>query len=510
MSSTQTIYFPKYDPFKGFNGYVLENEYDNFNSNLQTNINPFTFKVDPEFAKKKTKLELKKMGKEKELELLVNAINSISSDVVLRGDDREVKTKLNFLNKKYEFLEKVPEEKWDYVVGVIVPDLTGKITPSKPKYNNNEIQVIAKILLKIFKHQDIKAHKIVQSNIKGYVNLPLRVFWEYDSLLNEKTSEILVNALSYFVILGKADFVSTILQSIDIFTKKKSEACELYKEILKLGDPKEYDRFCNSRSDNDNNCDDDYIEGNIEKAFEELKKSLEDKLDRDDNTTQEQKVFRHRLGFSFIDKLYDYLEKFNKSFIERKKYLVDENAYIWRYTKKMDGKEIVNWVIDGYDAPEGAHPKYSCYISLNKFLKFVVENKNFFAKRNVLLTTLSLSDLSNLNVKSANQTCKVDQSTAAQQKTICWNGINQSVKNAVKLPIPNQKKGDKLVENNNNISKIAMFCIGSDDFSYCVENDIYASNRGSYYNDDYENYENDAYGYVDVNEDVYEDESEIE
>jgi hypothetical protein len=498
MSYTAKICFTKYDPLKGINEYFSGYEYDEFNKNTQSNISPYSFKVDSEFAKQKTKSELKRIGKEKELELLSEAINVISLEMTSAKDKSEQEKKLNFLNHKYKILKNISEEKWEFVVGTILPDLTGKITPSKQKYSNSEIQVIAKILLKIFKHPDIKTHKMIQNNIKEYVNLPIKIFWDYGTILGEKTSEILVNALSYFVILGKADFVSTILQSIDIFTKKKSEASELYKEIIKLGDPKEYERLYNNQ--NGYNYDDDYTEGNIENAFDELKQRLEDKLDKDNNTKQEQKVFRPRLGLSFIDKLYDHLEKFNKANIEKKKFEInDEFSYIWRFTKKIEGVESVNWVIGCYDAPDGAHPKYSYYIDLYKFLRFVVVDKNFFAKKNIILTAPSLDGLCDSNDISTKQ-------SVSSQKTSCWNGINQSVKNAVNLPVQNlkkDKKDDKNGERTGNSIKLCMtnyaYNNDIDEFYHFVENNNYMSDKNDYHLNDYD--EN-------INYDDYENESD--
>lgn len=476
MSSEQKLYFSKYDIYKGLNENFVGDINDDFN---RTTIQfmPFRFKVDSEFAKKTKTKELKEMGKREELRIITDEQKNLSLQLETSNTKLELQRKLTFMNQKYKALKNTPSENWEFTICEIIPDLTGKITASKHKYNSNDIQILAKVLVKIFRHAEIKAHKYVQNNIKEYVNLPLRINWDYELILGEITSNILTNALSYFVVLGKADFVSMILQSIDIFTKKKSEASELYREILRLGNPAEYERLLNQ-----DQYEDEYKEGNMENTFEELEIRLEDKRDKDNYISQEQKVFRSRVGETFIDKLYEHLDKLNKENINNKKYCVDDNSYIWRYTKKVNNNEIVNWVISGYDAPDDAHPKYSYYINLNKFLKFVVINKNFFAKKNLNLIAPSLNELISSSKHSDEKTQHI-----SCQKTSCWNGNNQSIKDAINLPIQPQitKKENKKEEQN----KDKIFTNYSINDNYIRDHDyiIHCNNHRNNYNDESDN-----------------------
>jgi hypothetical protein len=263
-------------------------------------------------------------------------------------------------------------------------------------------------------------------NIKKYIGQfgNIRIFSDFTNIFDDDTLRLLLKSLSYFVKLEKAEYVSIILQAIDIFSSKKTEASSLYREIIKIGDPEQYELIFNKKEDETFGT-----EVNPKVFFDELREQLEEKS----LNTNTQKLFKAKQVLTFIEQLYDYLDKFYES--TTKKTGVDISPklkvlYIWRCTSIIDKtskREIINWLIKNEEeVPEKAHPKYSQYVNLFEFVKFVVNDNKFFRKRELLFDAPQLEGLA---------------SVIPPKKSLgCWGNVSQAVRDATNFPPPTIKK----------------------------------------------------------------------
>jgi hypothetical protein len=322
--------------------------------------------------------------------------------------------------------------------------LTGKVTSSKFSYNREDIENISNTLVVLFKDERIQTQIILIKAVKKYIDstsfIPnsqrLKIFRKFSPMFGTETSDILLKSLSYFILKENINFVNRILQAIDIFTKKENVANEIFRAV----NPPELVK--------DNEQEIEWIEGNNISFFNELKEKLEESVEKK-QVNKCNNVFRPGRGSSFMDRIVDYLEKFNKSKIDKTKYTIDSNLYVWRFTKKIGGNEIVYWAINPYEEiPNGAHPKYSRYIKLFSFVQFVVVEKDFFARQNALESLPSLDSFGSSGANNSKNTKKNNRkenfptlsSSSSQVVKSCWNGNNKSIMDAASLPNPIVKK----------------------------------------------------------------------
>jgi hypothetical protein len=400
--------------------FTVENNYHPKPTKFQADMNPLS---GAEEAK------LRDIGKKKELELIASEIEKISNEyeicVEKKSHDKlmELNKKKKFLIFKFGVLEKISPKFWEYFVKKILGETDDKIVKSKEFYSNKDITFIAKILAKVFKNDEILSHIVDKKIVEKYIPISnIRISWEFDEIFGSKTYDLLLKSLSYFVFNRKVDFINVILQAIDIFANKKNDK-NLYKEIWKIGDPDRYDAKFN-KQENFGKL------GNPKNYFVELRDKLEKKMEEKTKTNN---IFPPRyVAYSVSDKaidiIYDNLEKANNAMINKKSFDIDKKIYLWRYTKLVDEKEMVYWMIkDDGKPPNDAHSKYSEYFELCQFVKYIVNDTDFFAKKNALLNSVSL--------------CELTQSKPAPPiNRGCWDGTNQKIKDAINLPVKKEEK----------------------------------------------------------------------
>jgi hypothetical protein len=417
------IDFPNYNMYSGIELFHPKEEQSGFDIGEINRYSPkasaFVTNIDPN---PENEDELKARAKEMELKKISDEIEKISDEyqkLQLSGNYFEagkLRKKNMFLTFKLQNLEKCSYKYWKYSVEEILEDLTDKIVPKKKSYDTKDILIIANVLAKIFKNQTIKSHVPIMKNIQKYIKQfgNIRFFSNFANIFDDDTLQLLLKSLSYFVKLEKVEYISIILQAIDIFSSNKSLAFDLYKEIIKIGDPEQYEMIYNKKEDETFG-----IEANPKVFFDELK----DKLEEKSLNTNTQKLFKTKQVLTFIDQLYDYLDKFYES--KTKKTggsIVSELKvlYIWRCTliiDKTSKREIINWSINNEEEiPERSHPKYSQYVNLFEFAKFVVNDNKFFLARELLFNAPQLEGL--------------ESTPSPKQSFGCWNGVNQKVKDA--------------------------------------------------------------------------------
>lgn len=420
---TAKIDFPNYRMYDGIELFHPREEQSGFDIGGINRYSPkaslFLTNIYPE---PENEDELKNRAKEMELKKISDEIEKISNEykkLQSSGNYFEagkLRKKCMFLTFKLQNLEKCSYKYWKYSVGDILEDLTDKIVPKKKSYDTKDILIIANVLAKIFKNQTIKSHVPIMKNIQKYIKQfgNIRIFSNFVNIFDDDTLQLLLKSLSYFVKLEKVEYISIILQAIDIFSNNKSVAFDLYKEIIKIGDPEQYEMIYNKKEDETFGT-----EANPKVFFDELKDQLEEKS----LNTNTQKLFKAKQVLTFIDQLYDHLDKFYES--KTKKTVASTVSelkvlYIWRYTliaDKISRKEIINWSINNEEeVPKGCHPKYSQYVNLFEFVKFVVDDNKFFLTRELLFNAPQLEGL--------------ELSPSPKQSFGCWNGLNQKVKDA--------------------------------------------------------------------------------
>jgi hypothetical protein len=494
--STSKLNFLNYKFYDGIDSFELnfgESCDSGFNNSTKFKPKPSIFTIEFLPSSKIEEEQLKNLAKELELELISREIQKNNEEYMLKlsknaelKELKKIQKRIYFLNFKKNNLENFNYDQWKFEVDNISEDLTDKITPKKKSYDKKDILLIANVIAKIFKNPSVTSHQTNLKHIKNYVSLvspsssitsstiTLNIFSQYAEIFGSNTRILLLKSLSFFVEKKKTDYISIILQTIDIFTTNKQIGSELYKEIMRIGDPISFDIIYNKKGQ-----EYDYSFGtevSPSEFYNELKDELEklelsflnsqnkqNKQDKEDKENKEDKIFKAKKSSTIYNDIFDYLVNFYKANKKKEKINTDinkivSNLYLWKYNtiNSFTQKENTFWVIlDETKVPEDAHPKYSYYIDLPSFLKFII-NSNFFTKREIFDDSPQLGT-------------QIKQYSTPS----CWNGVNKSVKDAIDIipPKPITKKVKQESNQTENISHHSNFY--NDNHDYCDDCDYY-------------------------------------
>jgi hypothetical protein len=500
----------------------------NINS-LQSEINEFI----PQYQLKAKTLEIQMLQEEyenieKELTIFRNAMrpklnkleqisapysyNTEYSDYIKEFDETTRKniafkigipniddySKLNILNKKLQYLtfrkeclEKKDEKLWTFMVGKILDDITDKIVPKKSSYDENDISLIGKILAKIFKSECVQDHISIRKNIEKYKpKYEINLSSSHVTIFDSETKGLLLKSLSYFVEISKPEFVSTILQAIDIFVNHRGKGYDLYEEILKNGDPELYKMMYTNHANS-------LCTGSCEEMYKELEFDLKNQSETVENT----KIFKAKGSETFIVKLYNYLNNYNNN----NSYGSDKKTYLWRYTTILYSNECVHWDLS-CDKPENAHVNYTTHVNIVDFANYVINNTSYFLHKK-MKSNKSL-DKNQMHIVE----CKDSDKSM-------WSGDSEKLKTSI-LTIPPKSPIKTDVKNiSEQVSKLRERFINDKTLNFETDSDNDTNNSRydhDFYNDDeecdylYKNNQHDVEQYEVDDFAYYEDDEEDE
>lgn len=371
------IEFINYTPYDEYNEYLNNLRQDEFNRSTIKYI-PKVFNANLKHP------DILECGKKKELELLNLELENISSKES-ENFDNELLTKEHFLMEKIKFLSNLSASQWKYNLGIVKNNVYSQVVSKKSLYTKKDILIIAKILLAVQKNKDVQNFEIMNSFVEIYLgkNPNIRIFFLYQNLFGCDTRNFLLKMLCYFVSLSKPDFISVALQTIDIFTNKShsNTACELHKELLRNYDIKKYRQTYEQEESFGS-------EGNCETFFADLEKDIRAKL----NEVPEKKTYKSKNDRNIFDTVVCEAKKYFNAKIKNFEYTFNVNEQIWKFSSINFGVKTNHWYI-GDDLPEKAHSKYSEHISMEKFVKFIVDTKKLFHDREMQLKFANLPSL---------------------------------------------------------------------------------------------------------------------
>lgn len=382
-----------------FINYTPYAEFNNFLNNLsQDPLNQKIIKFKPSLFNTNEKTnDVQERGKNKELELLNNELQHICNKIKeSKHFDYDLNNKKIFLQEKIKYLNSLNPTNWKYNFGILKQDVKSQVVAKKNTYTKKDILLIAKVLLAVQKNNEIQNFGIIDSFVEIYLGKTpnIRIYHAYQNLFNSDTKTFLLKMLSYFVSLAKPTYIEIALHTLDIFTNKTHSniAIELHKEILKSFDEQKY-KLIYEQEENFG------MEGSCEIFFFSLKKEITDKI----NETIDKNEYKPKNERNIIEKISSEAKKYFSAKIKKTEIVFDENEYIWKYTTLNSNISTVHWYV-GNDYPEKAHPRYSEYILMEKFIKYIVDVKKIFSEKehqmkqnNVLKTFCVDSDSTNFN-----------------------------------------------------------------------------------------------------------------
>jgi hypothetical protein len=373
------IEFINYAPYNEYDGYINNLKQDEFNR-TRIKYTPGVFSTNHKYP------NITEHGKNKEIELLNLELENIN--LKMKDNERydhELYTKRSFLAEKIKFLSNLNSSQWKYNLGIIKNDVRTQVVAKKNSYTTKDIMIIAKVLLAVQKNKDARKFEIINSFTEIYLgkNPSIRIYHIYQDLFDCDTRDFLLKMLSYFVSLSKPDFIGIALQTIDIFTNKthSNAAIELHKEILRNYDIRKYKEI----------YEQEIIygtEGNCEIFFTSLEKEIFEKL----NEAQDKKTYKSKNDRDTIDKITCEAKKYFSAKTKGNEMLFDKNERIWKFTSVNYGERTSHWYV-GIDFPEKAHPKYSEYIDMKKFVTFIVDTKKIFHEKEMQIKFANLPSL---------------------------------------------------------------------------------------------------------------------
>lgn len=359
-----SIQFISFNPFTEYKEFVINC------GNCDFDFKPTKFFPTPFLTNENTR-DIQKIARNKEIELLNQEISNLK-------EDDENFSKKKFLLEKIKYFMNLNSTNWKYKLGIITKDVKHLVTQKKQNYTQKDIAIMVKVLLSVYKNTEFQKSITMNNCVETYLGKTpnIRILYNFNEIFGIDTLQFLYKMLSYFVHLAKPEFISITLQIIDIFSNKTHMCCgfDLHKEILKNYDIRSYRLIYEKEEEEEEfgregNCDDFY-------------QNLEEKLNEKINEKDEKKVFKAKTDQGIIDKIIIEAKKYVTSKIKKTPFSFDKNIYIWRYSNVNFGAKTINWYL-GNDYPEKAHPKHSEYISIEKFIKFLVDTKKIFIEREI-------------------------------------------------------------------------------------------------------------------------------